>query len=198
MASVIDTYSRTQPAGRSAWRTWLKAHHASAKGVWLVYRKRSAGTRSLTYDAAVQEALCYGWIDSVLRSLDDRRFMQLFTPRRPGSTWSALNKRRVKLLLSSGRMAEPGLAKIRAAKRDGSWNALTSIDRLTVPADLRKALASAPKARQAFSDTSPSRKKAILWFIVSAKKPETRAARIRRIVDSARSGRDLLGTSGGS
>jgi uncharacterized protein YdeI (YjbR/CyaY-like superfamily) len=183
--SVIDQYQHCQPASRQEWRDWLQANHAAAPGVWFIYHKQSSGKQRISYDDAVEEALCFGWIDSLTKKVDDERYRQLFTPRKPKSPWSKPNKARVEKLLRAGLMAAPGLAKVEAARQDGSWNALDDIDALTIPADLREALAANPTAERHFHAFSPSAKKGILWHIASAKRPETRLKRIEQIVAAA-------------
>jgi len=114
---------RVRPKSRQAWRDWLEKNHASSGGVWLVYAKKHSGLPSLTYNDAVEEALCFGWIDSKVNPIDDRFYMQVFTPRKPWSAWSALNKTRVKRLVAAGRMTVAGAAAIKVAKKSGAWDA---------------------------------------------------------------------------
>ncbi len=175
------------------WRAWLAQNHAGEAEIWLVYYKRAAGKASVTHEEALDEALCYGWIDGVINRLDDERYMQRWTPRKPGSVWSAANKARIEKLTHEGRMAPPGLAKAAAARRDGSWDKLSDIDRigrpLEIPADLKKALAENPAAREKFERLLPSQKKLWGWWILSAKKPETRARRIAETVKGVAAGR---------
>ncbi|MCC7209216.1 MAG: YdeI/OmpD-associated family protein [Anaerolineae bacterium] len=178
-------FERVEVADRAAWRAWLAENHASSPGIWLVFYKKASGKRGLVYDEAVEEALCFGWIDSLVNKLDDERSIQLFTPRKPKSVWSKLNKSRIERLIAAGRMTPAGLAKIDAAKADGSWSTLDSIERLEMPADLESALAANPTARDHFTTFSNSVKKAIYYFIQSAKRPETRAKRVADTVDKA-------------
>ena len=155
-------------------------NHAREQGVWLVSDKAATGKARIGYEESVEAALCYGWIDSVNRPLDDERRGQLFTPRKPGSGWSRTNKVRISRLIKGRRMRPAGLAKIAAAKRDGSWELLDSVEDLEVPADLRKALGRA--GQRAFDALTPGRRKAHLATLVTAKRPETRAKRIAGIV----------------
>jgi uncharacterized protein YdeI (YjbR/CyaY-like superfamily) len=134
----------------------------------------------VSYDAAVEEALCFGWVDSRPRALDAERTMLWFAPRKPGTGWSALNKERIERLLATGRMAPPGLAKVDAAKGDGSWTALDAVEALTIPPDLASALAAHPPAREHFDAFPRSVKRGILEWIGSAKKAETRERRVPR------------------
>jgi len=185
-------YDDYQPRDRDEWRAWLVANHASAPGVWLVTYKKASGKPMLPYAAAVEEALCVGWIDSRGNKLDDERTKLLFTPRQPGSPWSAPNKRRVAALIAADRMLPAGAAKIEAAKRDGAWTALDTVEALAVPSDLADALQANPAAAATFDAFSPSATKPLLWWIVSAKRPATRASRIARIVEAAAAGRNPL------
>ena len=133
----------------------------------------------MTYEAAVEEALCYGWIDSLLNPIDKQQFMQLFTPRRAKSGWSRLNKQRAARLIADGRMAMAGRQTIAAAKRDGSWKALDAVESLKLPPDFRAALEANGVARQNYDTFTASAKKRYLYWITSAKRPETRARRIQ-------------------
>lgn len=176
---------RFHASDRTAWRAWLQQHHAKSRGVWVVYDKKATGRRTLAYDDIVDEAICFGWIDSFLHSLDDVRSMHYVSPRKPKSPWSKLNKQRAERLIAAGLMTEAGLAVIEAAKADGSWTIYDQIEALIVPEDLATALAQNPTAERNFGAFSPSNKKQILWHIVSAKRPETREKRIRHIVSAA-------------
>lgn len=167
---------------RAAWRAWLTDNHASASGIWLVYFKKESGWPRVAYDDAVEEALCFGWVDSRPNEIDADRYMQLFSPRKAKSPWSRLNKTRVEALIAQGLMMPAGLAKIEAAKQDGSWTAYDAIEDLTMPPDLAAALAANPTAQGYFDAFPPTSKKNILWWIHSAKRPETRAKRIEETV----------------
>lgn len=182
--SALD-YPTVHLKTTAEWRRWLGANHDRAPGVWLVSYKRATEQPFIEYEDAVLEALCVGWVDGQLRPIDGERSSLLFTPRRPGSGWARSNKERVAKLITAGRMKPAGLAKITAAKRDGSWTLLDSVEALEVPADLRKALAAA-RATKAFGALSPSARKQHLYRLVTAKKPETRAKRIDAVVDSLR------------
>jgi uncharacterized protein YdeI (YjbR/CyaY-like superfamily) len=166
------------PATRKEWRSWLEQNHTRPDGVWFVSYKKSAGKPRVTYEDAVEEALCFGWIDSKGGTVDDERTMLWIAPRKPRTGWSKLNKDRIERLVAEGQMAPPGLAKIDAAKQDGSWTLLDSSEALEVPADLEAALASHPDAARHFAAFPPSARKVILQWIGSAKKPETRAVRV--------------------
>lgn len=167
---------------RKTWRAWLVKYHAKLKEIWLVFYKKHTGKPTVSYEDAVQEALCFGWIDSTVRKLDEERYMQLFTPRKTGSNWSDLNKRRVKTLIEQGLMAEAGLRKIEEAKKNGSWRNLDAVEKLKVPPDLLKALSANGRAKKNFESLSPSRKKQFLYWIASAKTEVTRKKRINETV----------------
>jgi uncharacterized protein YdeI (YjbR/CyaY-like superfamily) len=171
---------RVHPKTTAEWRRWLRDNHATARGVWLVAYKAATGKARLSYEDSIPDALCFGWIDSVSKPLDGERTALLFTPRKTGSGWSRTNKVRIARLLTEGRMEAAGLAKIEAAKRDGSWTLLDSVEALEVPADLRKALGATGMRK--FEALTPGRKKEHLRALVTAKRPETRATRVAVIV----------------
>ena len=166
------------PLSRAEWRAWLADNHTRAEGVWLISYKKGAGQPRVTYDEAVEEALCFGWIDSKGNKLDDKRTMLWFAPRKPKTGWSRPNKGRVERLIAAGLMAPAGLAKVEAAQRDGSWTALDAVEALEIPADLALALARHATARQNFDAFPRSVKRGILEWISNAKKAETRAGRV--------------------
>ncbi len=169
-------------ADRTALRIWLALHHASHPAIWLVYEKQVKSICGLSYDDIVEEALSFGWIDSVAGRVDDRRAKLYFSPRKPRSVWSALNKRRIESLMERGLIMPAGQAKIHAAKADGSWSTLDAVERLEIPEDLAKALHANKEARGFFEAFPPSAKKQVLYWITMAKKPETRAKRIAEAV----------------
>jgi uncharacterized protein YdeI (YjbR/CyaY-like superfamily) len=171
------------PHTRQEWRAWLEENHARPAGVWLISDKKAAGRPRLEYEAAVEEALCFGWIDGKSNKLDEERSMQWFAPRKPGSGWSRPNKERVARLLAAGQMAPAGLAKVEAARADGSWFALDAVEALEIPPDLAAGLSAHPPARAYFDAFPRSVKRSILEWIASARRPETRA---RRIAETAR------------
>lgn len=168
----------THPLSRAEWRAWLETNHTQTEGVWLIYYKKTSGKPRVTYEESVEEALCFGWIDSVANKLDEERSMQWFTPRKPGSGWSRPNKERVERLLAAGLIMPAGLAKIEAAQQDGAWSKLDAIEALEMPTDLAAALAENPPAADYFEAFPRSVKRGILEWITNAKKPETRAKRI--------------------
>lgn len=180
-----------EPAGRREWRAWLEANHADSPGVWLAVGKKGNPVTALTYQAAVEEAVCFGWIDSVVNRLDEARFKQLMTPRRPGSVWAPSNKERVARLAERGLMAPAGLAAVAAAKADGSWTILDEVETLAAPADLAAALADNPDAEHGFAALPPSTRKQLLYWIASAKRPVTRERRIAEIAAAAAENRPV-------
>jgi uncharacterized protein YdeI (YjbR/CyaY-like superfamily) len=173
------------PKTRAEWRNWLEQHHERDQGVWLISFKKASGKPRFDYDEAVEEALCFGWIDSKGNKLDDERSMLWIAPRKPGTGWSKLNKSRVEKLMADGLMMPAGLAKVEAAKQDGSWYALDSVEALEIPPDLKQAFAADKTAKEYFDAFPRSAKRAILEWIASAKKPETRAKRIEETVSLA-------------
>jgi uncharacterized protein YdeI (YjbR/CyaY-like superfamily) len=183
--SKIDQFHDFHPLNRRQWHKWLEENHEKSPGIWFVYFKKATGKPRVSYDEAVEEALCFGWIDSVTRKFDDERSKLLFTPRKPKSVWSKLNKERVEKLINENLMTGIGLAKIEAAKRDGSWNALDASDNLEIPADLAKKFEKNKIAARNFAEFSDSVKKSILFWVGSAKRDETRAARIEKTVAMA-------------
>ena len=168
------------PRTRAKWRAWLAQHHQRGEGIWLVVGKKTSREKRLRYDDAVEEALCFGWIDSRERRLDDERAMLWMAPRRPKTGWSAANKARVARLAKQKRLMPAGRAKVRAAKADGSWTLLDAVENLEVPDDLAKALAAARGAGY-FAGFPKSVRKQLLEWVRSARKPETRAKRVAEI-----------------
>ena len=166
------------PLTRGEWRAWLTEHHQRQAGIWLITYNKASGKATFGYDDAVEEALCFGWIDSKPNKLDDERAMRWFAPRKAKTGWSKVNKARIENLLAAGLMMAAGLAKIEAAKQDGSWQALDAVEALAIPPDLATALAAYPNATQHFAAFPRSVKRAILEWITLAKQPVTRAKRI--------------------
>lgn len=170
---------------RAAWRSWLSANHATASGAWLVMWRPGSRPDVVDYEAAVEEALCFGWVDSTAGRIDGERSKLYFAPRKPGSGWAATNKVRVERLIAAGRMAPAGLAAIERAKSNGSWELLDSVERLDVPGDLAAALGARGAAAANFAGWPPSVRKQALASLVQAKRPETRTERIRKITEAA-------------
>ncbi len=221
MASRKPTgdYERVHLSDRRSWRRWLEKNHAIQRGIWLVFYKKATRKPSLEYEESVEEALCFGWVDSRTRRLDDERYMLMFTPRKPGSPWSRPNKERVERLVASGLMTPPGLAKIEEAQRNGAWTVYDAIEDLVIPDDpsafgqdrggaekngawtvyerhlaaaLAAALAEGTSAQETFEGFSISVRKNILWWIASARRPETRARRIAKTAAAVAENRNPL------
>jgi uncharacterized protein YdeI (YjbR/CyaY-like superfamily) len=181
MARAAEDAERLEPADRAAWRAWLSANHGRTAPVWLVLEKGRGA--KLGQDDAIEEALCFGWIDSLPRKLDERRWMLLVSPRKPRSPWSRVNKARLERLRSAGLMAPPGQAKLAAAQADGPFDVYEAAETLEEPPDLWAALAAVPGAAATWAGFAPSSRKGILWWIAAAKAPPTRA---RRVAETAR------------
>lgn len=179
-------YKTTHPKNRQQWRQWLEKNHSGSPGIWMIYYKKETGKPRVNYDEAVEEALCFGWIDSLPRKLDAERTMLKFTPRKSKSVWSQLNKKRIEKLIKENKMTAAGYAVIELAKKNGSWDTLTATDTAAennhIPADLEKLLLKNKKAKDNFQNFSVSIRKQFLYWIDSAKRPETRLARIQQTV----------------
>ena len=168
-----------------AWRAWLQKNHTKEKNVWLIIYKKETSKPSVYYTEAVDEALCFGWIDSKPNKRDEDSYYQFFAKRNPKSNWSKVNKAKVEKLIKEKRMAKAGLEAIETAKQNGTWNALDEVDNSIVPDDLKKALAKNKTAQQNFEAFPKSSKKIILEWIHNAKKEETRLKRIEETVSLA-------------
>jgi uncharacterized protein YdeI (YjbR/CyaY-like superfamily) len=170
---------------RKAWRQWLARNHSKEKKVWLLIYHKTSETPSVYYSEAVEEALCYGWIDSRPSKRDAESFFLSFSPRKPRSVWSKVNKQRVSKLIADGLMQPAGMKMIDLAKSTGMWEALNKIDNLEMPEDLQKALKKNKKALEYFIAFPPSSKKIILGWVLNAKRAETREKRIKEVVSLA-------------
>lgn len=170
---------------RKAWRKWLQKHHAKEAGVWLIYYKKNSGKTRVSYDDAVEEALCFGWIDSIMKPVDEDKYMQKFTPRKIKSVWSALNKKRVEKLVEQKLMAPAGMAIIDTGKQNGSWEQLDHVENFIVPPDLKKFFSKNKKVLKYFEGLGKFRQKTWLYRLHNAKLPETRAKRIAELVAEA-------------
>jgi len=175
----------THPDTRAQWRAWLRRHHHRNEGVWLVLWKKASGRAEMGYEEAVEEALCFGWIDSKPRALDAQRSMLWFAPRKPGTGWSRVNKERAERLVAAGRMTAAGQAKIDASKADGSWHELDEVETLAVPADLAAAPAAHAGAADHFEAFPRSVKRSILEWIAKARREDTRARRVAETAELA-------------
>ncbi len=176
---------RIHPETVQEWRAWLDEHHRSRPGVWLVSWKKHTGRTTVDYDAAVTEALAVGWVDSKGARLDEERTMLWFTPRRTTSGWSRPNKERVERLYAENRMGPAGQAAIDAAVANGTWTLLDDVENLVVPADLDAELDLHPGARVAWEAFPRSAKRSMLEWIVTAKRPQTRRARVAATAEKA-------------
>ena len=183
--SALDEAPYVHADDRATWRAWLEENHATARGAWLVTWRPRSGRVGLGYETAIEEALCFGWVDSTGGHLDDERGKLYFAPRKPRSVWAASNKARVERLAAEGRMAPAGLEAIERAKLNGSWGILDSVERLEIPADLATAMEMRPPAAANFEAFPPSARKMLLGWIALARRPETRAARIAEIAEAA-------------
>ena len=168
---------------RAAWRRWLERHHATSPRIRLTIAKKGGTVPAVPYAEAVEEALCFGWIDSTAGPLDDSAYLVQMGPRRPGSGWSKVNKERIARMIAEGKMTPAGMAAIEAAERDGSWAKLDASHALRVPRDLASAFRGYPNAKRHFDAFPPSARRAILEWIDGAKRPETRA---KRVAEAAR------------
>lgn len=171
------------------WREWLSKNHHTTRPVWLKMQRKHASKPGLRYEDALDEALCYGWIDSTKRAWDEHFSIQSFTPRKPRSAWSGINKNKVKRLIKEGKMAKPGHDSIKAAKANGYWTIMDDVEKMIIPEDLQAAFNSSPEAEDYFVGLSDSNRKLLLRWLVLAQKEETRKQRIRVIVESASEGR---------
>jgi uncharacterized protein YdeI (YjbR/CyaY-like superfamily) len=200
----MDSTEKVCPADRAAWRRWLEKHHATNRSVWLVFYKKSTGRKGLSYEDAVEEAICYGWIDNVIRRIDDETYGQRFTPRGAKSTWSATNVRRAERMIREGRMTEAGLARFQELFRDtkqiprgSSGNCIVS--RISSRPSARPGLALTPdllallradaRANAEFLRLPPSHRKEYVAWVMDAKKDETRLRRLGKIIAILRTGR---------
>lgn len=186
--SPPDGHDTFCPASREEWRQWLQAHHASRQSVWLICYRKDSGRPTVTWSDAVDEALCFGWIDSTRRSIDHESFMQYFGRRKAGSTWSKVNKAKVEQLIAEGRMMPAGLASIARAKKNGSWDILNEVEELLVPDDLEAAFGLQAGSKEFFDGQSRSVRKMMLHWVVTAKREETRQKRIHEIARLAGQG----------
>jgi uncharacterized protein YdeI (YjbR/CyaY-like superfamily) len=181
-------FPQIQPATLADWRDWLACNHAQSGSVWLIVYKKATSQFAFSLDQAIEEALCFGWIDSLPRKLDSERTMLLFSPRKSSSLWSAVNKARVQRLLADGRMTSAGLVKIEAAKADGTWDALDVVEALLIPEDLEAAFLRYPGSNSCFEAFPRSVKRGILEWILQAKTAPTRAKRIEETASLAARG----------
>ncbi|HVA24783.1 MAG TPA: YdeI/OmpD-associated family protein [Chloroflexota bacterium] len=179
-------------ASKEAWEAWLAQEHERSAGVWLKLAKKSSGVSSVTYDEALDVALCYGWIDGQKGALDATHWVQRFTPRSGKGNWSKINTDKAERLIAEGRMKAAGLRQVDLAKADGRWEAAYSGQRsATVPEDLQQALEASPAAKALFEQLNSANRYAILYRVQNAKRPETRATRIQKFVGMLERGETL-------
>ncbi len=195
MPSFDSELRAIHPKTRAGWRSWLEQNHATCDGVWLVYYRASTGRRRLSWEDAVREALCFGWIDSKVRPIDDTRYKQVFTPRNPRSVWSKINKDYIAELIEAELMTEAGSHAVDVAKKNGSWSLLEPVDALIVPADLELVLRGSERAREAYEALSKSAQRAVLYSLYSAKREDTRAKRLAKALDELEGGESLHGAA---
>ena len=177
---------------REQWRKWLTEHHGGEAGVWLIFYKKDTCKPTIGYEDAVEEALCFGWIDSIIKKIDETRYVRKFTPRKDKSMWSALNRKRANKMIKEGRMTEVGLAKVKTARKTGLWEKdgrpRISFD---VPPELAKALAKNKKAKENFDKLAPSYRRQYIGWIAVAKRSETKKKRIEESIALLEKGKKL-------
>ena len=181
---MAKEYQQFYFQNRKKWREWLEKHHADSQGIFLIYYKKHTYKASIPYNDAVEEALCFGWIDSIVKRIDDERYMQKFTPRNPKSLWSETNKRRVKKMIEQGKMTEAGSIKMKKAKENGKWFEATDAKKdFVLSEEFIKLLSADTRAKNSFNKQSPSQKKNYIQWIMSAKKSETQKKRFLKMIE---------------
>jgi uncharacterized protein YdeI (YjbR/CyaY-like superfamily) len=188
LQETLETFC---PSSREDWRNWLQQNHQVKQSVWLIYFKKSSKTPTLSYSDAVDEALCFGWIDSTRKSLGADQFTQFFCRRKPQSGWSKVNKQKVNDLINQGLMTQAGFDCIEQAKQNGSWTILDEVEELIVPRDLDFTLTAHAGAKDFFLSLSKSTRKQMLQWLVLAKRPQTRQNRIDQIAAASAENRKL-------
>lgn len=178
----IETF---YPRGQEEWRDWLEKNHVEEQSIWVIFYKTATKIPSLSWSNAVDEALCFGWIDSTKRTIDEKSYMQYFSKRKPNSNWSKINKEKIEQLTQDGKMTKAGFASVETAKENGSWTLLDDVEALIVPKDLNEALVKLKGACDHFDAFSKSTKKILLYWVISAKRAETRQKRILEIAQNA-------------
>ena len=173
------------PKSRQEWREWLQVNHATKQSIWLIYYKKKSNLPTVLYNDAVEEALCFGWIDSKAKPIDEEKYMQFFTKRKPKSIWSKINKEKIERLTKEGLMTKAGFEIMEIAKQNGSWTILDEAEALVIPKDLDQELQKRPIAKSYFFGLSRSDKRNILQWLVLAKRQETREKRIAEVVTLA-------------
>ena len=176
----IETF---YPTSKKDWRQWLKKNHGVKQCIWLIYYKKKVGIPTITWSEAVDEALCFGWIDSTAKPIDDEKYMQFFCKRKPTSAWSKINKAKVQQLTNEGLIMPAGYKSIETAKQNGAWIILDDVEALKIPKDLEKEFKTKKGSKMFFLSLSKSVQKMILYRLVLAKRPETRQKRISEIAE---------------
>jgi uncharacterized protein YdeI (YjbR/CyaY-like superfamily) len=179
---ILDTF---QPKDREDWRAWLQEFHKTKPSIWLIYSKKASKIESIKYQEAVEEALCFGWIDSKSKPIDEFTYMQFFTKRKAKSVWSRINKNKIEELIANGQMNEAGFESIKIAKINGSWTSIDDAEALIIPQDLKTEFQKHPTAENYFMGLSRSDKRNILMWLILAKRIETRQKRIMEIIEPA-------------
>jgi uncharacterized protein YdeI (YjbR/CyaY-like superfamily) len=178
----IETF---YPSNKQEWRDWLEVNHDTKLSIWVIFYKKSSNIPTITWSESVDEALCYGWIDSVKKSIDSEKSIQFFSRRKPNSTWSKINKEKIKSLIENGKMTEAGLKCIEIAKQNGTWTILDEVEELIIPKDLESAFDNLPGSMEFFQSLTKTSRKVMLQWIVMAKQNETRQKRILEIATSS-------------
>jgi len=174
------------PVDRKEWRKWLKTNHLSEKEIWMIYFKKHTGKDSIPYEDAVEESLCFGWIDSIVKKIDDERYMQKYTPRSKTSQWSFINKKRAQKMIKKGKMTKYGFEKINNAKKKGHWESDSKAIK-----EILEAIEKDPKAFKKFNSLPPSQQKQHLGWAASAKKQETRKKRTQEVISKLANGQTI-------
>ena len=189
---MVEIGKRQSFKKRDNWRAWLAENHATAPELWLVLYKKNSGKPTVTYDEAVEEALCFGWIDGIVKAIDEEKYATRFSPRRSGSVWSESNKKRVAKMIAQGRMTEIGLTKVREAKANGEWDKASAREDVTkIPLELKRALQADKVAGEKFEQLAPSHKRQYIYWIAEAKRDETRQKRIQETIKLLKANRRL-------
>ncbi len=177
---------------RKKWREWLSQNHSTENGIWMIFYKKTINKPTVSYEESVEEALCFGWIDSIIKKMDEERYLRKFTPRNDKSVWSSLNKKRIEKVIHEGRMTEAGLAKIRTAKENGQWDKPDrSYPALTISPEFSEALKKNPHAKETFEKLAPTYQKQYNGWINAAKQSETRQKRIQESISLLEKGERL-------
>jgi uncharacterized protein YdeI (YjbR/CyaY-like superfamily) len=187
-----DGFPRLAFASPAEWEDWLEANHPASEGLWIKIAKKGSGIESVRYPEVLESAICFGWIDGRREGLDERHFLQRFTPRRPRSKWSRINRDKAERLIAEGRMRPAGLAEVERARADGRWAAAyEGQKRMAVPDDLQRELDSRPEAKAFFAELTSQNRYAILYRLQDAKRSETRARRLVKFVAMLEAGEKL-------